>query len=104
MGQLAGLRALLPGQRSGHTIALQEHYTDWLSGRASKFIVRKWDPSKPFCMKIAPFDTHEPLSATPRRGLSECACSSPPSFDEKDVSDKPRWVRNQLPLNAWCEL
>ena len=39
-------------------------------------------------------------SAPPRKGLSECGCSSPPSFDEKDVSEKPRWVRNQLPLSA----
>jgi N-acetylglucosamine-6-sulfatase len=39
-------------------------------------------------------------AATPRKGLSECANPSPPSFDEKDVSDKPRWVRNQLPLRA----
>ena len=86
----------------GHTIALQEHYTDWLSGRASKFIVGRRDPSKPFFMKIAPFDTHEPLSIPPRhaRAYPNARAPHPPSFDEKDVSDKPQWVRNQLPLGA----
>ena len=86
----------------GHTITFQEHYTDWLSGRASKFIVSRRDPSKPFFMKIAPFDTHEPLFVPFRHAwvYPNARAPHPPSFDEKDVSDKPRWVRNQLPLSA----
>jgi N-acetylglucosamine-6-sulfatase len=86
----------------GHTMALQEHYTDWLSGRASKFIVGRQDPSKPFFMKIASFDTHEPLSIPPRHAgaYPNARAPHPPSFDEKDVSDKPQWVRNQPPLSA----
>jgi N-acetylglucosamine-6-sulfatase len=39
-------------------------------------------------------------ATSPRKGLFECTRSSPPSFDEKDVSDKPRWVRTQLPLSS----
>jgi N-acetylglucosamine-6-sulfatase len=53
-------------------------------------------------MKIAPFDTHEPLSIPTRhaRAYPNARAPHPPSFDEKDLSDKPRWVRNQLPLSA----
>src|SRR5215218_1150642 len=53
-------------------------------------------------MEIASFDTHEPLSVPPRhaRAYPNARAPRPPSFDEKDVSDKPRWVRNQLPLSA----
>ena len=86
----------------GHATTFQEHYTDWLSARASRFIGRRQDPSKPFFMEIAPLDTHEPLLAPPRhaRAYSNARAPRPPSFNEEDVSDKPRWVRNQPPLSA----
>jgi arylsulfatase A-like enzyme len=86
----------------GRTITFRRHYTDWLSARASRFIGRGRDTSKPFFMEIAPLDTHEPLFVPPRhaRAYSNAHAPRPPSFDEKDVSDKPRWVRNQPPLSA----
>jgi len=69
----------------GHTITIQEHYTDWLSARASKFIVGRRDPSKPFFMKIAPFDTHEPLSVPPRhaRAYPNADAPHPPPSTRK---------------------
>jgi arylsulfatase A-like enzyme len=86
----------------GRTITFRRHYTDWLSARASRFIGKGRDASKPFFMEIAPLDTHEPLFVPPRhaRAYSNAHAPRPPSFDEKDVSDKPRWVRNQPPLSA----
>jgi N-acetylglucosamine-6-sulfatase len=87
---------------NGHKITFQGHYTDWLSSHASKFILRRRDPPKPFFMQIATFDTHEPLFVPSRhaRAHSNARAPYPPSFDEKDVSDKPRWVRNQVPLSS----
>jgi len=87
---------------NGRTVTFRRQYTDWLSARASRFIGRGRDPSEPFFMEIAPFDTHEPLFVPPRhaRAYPNARAPHPPSFDEKDVSDKPRWVRNQLPLSA----
>jgi len=86
----------------GRTITFQRHYTDWLSARARRFIGRGRDTSKPFFMEIAPFDTHAPLLVPPRhaRAYSKARAPRPPSFEEEDVSDKPRWVRNQPPLSA----
>jgi N-acetylglucosamine-6-sulfatase len=34
------------------------------------------------------------------RAYSKARAPRPPSFEEEDVSDKPRWVRNQPPLSA----
>jgi N-acetylglucosamine-6-sulfatase len=87
---------------NGRTVTFRRQYTDWLSARASRFIGSGWDPSKPFFMEIAPWDTHEPLFVPPRHAgaYPNARAPRPPSFDEKDVSDKPRWVRNQPPLSA----
>jgi N-acetylglucosamine-6-sulfatase len=86
----------------GRTITFRRHYTDWLSARASRFIGRGRDASKPFFMEIAPLDTHEPLLIPTRhaRAYPKARAPRPPSFEEEDVSDKPRWVRNQPPLDA----
>jgi N-acetylglucosamine-6-sulfatase len=87
---------------NGRTIAFRRHYTDWLSARASRFIDGGRDTSKPFFMEIAPFDTHQPLLVPLRhaRAYPNAGAPRPPSFDEKDVSDKPRWVLSQPPLSA----
>jgi arylsulfatase A-like enzyme len=82
--------------------SLLEHYTDWLSERAEKFIEAQQDSSQPFFMHIAPWDTHEPLYIPLRhRGayLGQRA-PRPPSFDEADLSDKPSWMRDEPPVYA----
>jgi N-acetylglucosamine-6-sulfatase len=86
----------------GRKVLFTQHYTDWLSAQATTFIDKQHDPSKPFFMDIAPWDTHEPLYIPPRHkgAYLEQRAPRPPSFDEADVSDKPKWVRNQPPLNA----
>jgi N-acetylglucosamine-6-sulfatase len=79
-----------------------QHYTDWLSARAEKFIDAQQDSSRPFYMHLAPLNTHGPFHIPLRhRGayLGQRA-PRPPSFDEADVSDKPGWVRDEPPVNA----
>ena len=77
------------------------HYTDWLSERAETFIENQRGSSQPFCMHIAPLDTHEPLSIPPHHGAAYPGQQAPrpPTFDEDDLSDKPAWVRGQPPVN-----
>jgi N-acetylglucosamine-6-sulfatase len=86
----------------GRTVPVMQHYTDWLSAQATKFIDNQRDSSKPIFMIIAPLDTHEPLWIPLRHkgAYLEQRAPRPPSFDEADVSDKPKWVRDQQPLNA----
>ena len=84
----------------GRTVPFIQHYTDWLSVQATTFIDNQRDSSKPFFMEIAPWDTHEPLYIPPRHkgAYLEQRTPRPPSFNEADVSDKPRWVRDDPPL------
>jgi N-acetylglucosamine-6-sulfatase len=84
----------------GRTVFFIQHYTDWLSLQATTFVENQRNSSEPFFMEIAPWDTHEPLWIPPRHEdtyLQEQA-PRPPSFDETDVSDKPRWVRDDPPI------
>jgi len=79
-----------------------QHYTDWLSERAQKFIEAQQGSSRPFYMHIAPLDTHEPLYVPLRHKMAYLGqrAPRPPSFDEADVSDKPSWVRDEPPVYA----
>jgi N-acetylglucosamine-6-sulfatase len=78
-----------------------QHYTDWLSERAATFIEDQRGSSQPFFMKIAPYDTHEPLLIPPRHSKAYLGqrAPRPPSFDEADVSDKPTYVRENRPVS-----
>jgi N-acetylglucosamine-6-sulfatase len=84
----------------GRTVPFSQHYTHWLSVQATTFVDKQRNSSKPFFMEIAPWDTHEPLYIPPRhRGAYlEQRTPRPPSFDEADVSDKPRWVQDDPPI------
>ena len=84
------------------SLFLLRHYTDWLSERAEKFIEARQRSSRPFYMHIAPLDTHEPLHIPLRHSWTYLGqrAPRPPSFDEAEVSDKPRWVRDAPPVYA----
>ena len=65
--------------------------TDYLSQRANEFITE----SGPFFLVVATNAPHEPAYVAERyRGEQRSlALPKPPSFDEADVRDKPRYVR-----------
>jgi N-acetylglucosamine-6-sulfatase len=86
----------------GRVVPYQDHYTDWLSRRAAGFIEGHQGSSRPFFMHVSTLDTHEPLIAPPRHAAaySDARAPRPPSFDEEDVSDKPRWVRDEKPITS----
>jgi len=80
--------------RDGTVSDIDGHYTDWLSGEASRFIEGRENSGRPFFMQVSTWDTHLPLRVPERhRGAyADARAPRPPSFDEADVSDKPSWV------------
>jgi N-acetylglucosamine-6-sulfatase len=96
---------------NGHLVSYEpESYydTDVMSDKASDYIARTAgaDPpfftaDRPFLMWIGTKAPHQPASPAPRDENDYPAISlpHPPSFDEKDVSDKPGWVSDNPPLS-----
>ncbi len=81
--------------RNGSVGGIGGHYTDWLSGEASRFIGGRGASAPPFFMQVSTRETHWPFLVPERHRDSypDERAPRPPSFDEADVSDKPPWVR-----------
>ncbi len=84
----------------------QGYVTDVLGKKAVDF-VKSTPASRPLFLYFAPNAPHNPAIPAPRHeeSLAGRAVERDPSFDEVDVSDKPRWARGfgsltaeQLPL------
>jgi arylsulfatase A-like enzyme len=80
----------------------ESYHTDVLSKKATQYIKQMSDGEKPFFMYLAPKAPHMPAEAAPRhRGMFEkVRAPRLPNFNEKDVDDKPRWVRGKDRLNS----
>jgi N-acetylglucosamine-6-sulfatase len=83
------------------------HLDDVLSERAAGYVERTAgaDPpffatDRPFLMWLGTKAPHQPATPAPRHEdtLENVELPRPPSFDEEDVSDKPRWIRDNPPL------
>ncbi len=83
------------------------HLDDVLSGKASGYVERTAGADPPFFVSDRPFfmwigtkAPHQPATSAPRHEdtLKDAELPRPPSFDEEDVSDKPRWIRDNPPL------
>ncbi len=86
----------------------QYHTDDVLSDKASDYIERTAgaDPpffatDRPFLMWLGTKAPHQPATPAPRHEdtLKDVELPRPPSFNEKDVRDKPRWVQDNPPLS-----
>jgi arylsulfatase A-like enzyme len=78
------------------------HDTDYFSRRATDFIrAHEGDPD-PWFMVVAPTAPHSPARFAKRHAgmFQRTEMPKPDSFNEADVSDKPRWVREQPRLGA----
>ena len=78
-----------------------QYSTDVLSDLAVQFINSNSSAdSEPFFLYFVPHNPHEPSLVAPRhQGVyDDIAPFRPPSFNEADISDKPAWVADQLPL------
>ncbi|MQA82866.1 MAG: sulfatase-like hydrolase/transferase [Streptosporangiales bacterium] len=78
-----------------------DYMTDVLSTRGNAFIRDSVDAGDPFLLEIATYAPHGPFTPAPRDAHKFPGLETPrdPSFGEPDVSDKPKWVRNQPRLS-----
>jgi N-acetylglucosamine-6-sulfatase len=96
---------------NGHSISYaadRYHLDDVLSDKASGYAERAARPDPPFFTTDRPFlmwlgtkAPHQPATPAPRdeNALPDVSLPHPPSFDERDVSDKPGWVSDNPPLS-----
>ncbi|HEU5219856.1 MAG TPA: sulfatase-like hydrolase/transferase [Gemmatimonadales bacterium] len=78
------------------------YLTDVLSRRAVEFINAQATATQPFFLWVSPLAPHGPATPADRHlnAFSTIALPQPPNFNEADVSDKPRWVRNNPLINS----
>jgi len=71
--------------------------TDWFADEASGFIKRMKGEREPFFMHLSTKTPHKPAIPAPRHenAFPGIRAPRPPSFNEKDVSDKPEWIRER---------
>jgi N-acetylglucosamine-6-sulfatase len=79
----------------------QIHDTD-LHARTAENFIRNTAGNRPFFMYLAPNGPHDPAYFAPRHAnmFSNTPLPRPSSFNEADVSDKPRWVQNKPLLSS----
>ncbi len=73
----------------------EDYLTDVETQKAKNFVRQSAGDSRPLFMYLAPSAPHTPYVAAPRHEsmFEDVRAPRPPSFDEKDVSDKSPWVR-----------
>jgi arylsulfatase A-like enzyme len=72
------------------------HLDDVLAEKAAGSVRRSGEDGAPFFVWVGTQAPHAPADPAPRHedAFPEARLPRPPSFDEGDVSDKPRWVRD----------
>jgi N-acetylglucosamine-6-sulfatase len=83
------------GKVEHHGHEPDDYLTDLIGVRAKRFIAEAAAAKQPFLLYVAPFSPHSPSTAPPRYESSfpdELSAPRPPSFDEADVGDKPKWL------------
>lgn len=82
-----------------------DYQVDVLTAKARRFIQTSVAAGRPFLLVFTPTATHGPYVAGPgERGMfARATVPALPGFNEDDVSDKPRYVRN-LPLVSPAEM
>jgi arylsulfatase A-like enzyme len=78
--------------------APSDYSTDVLARKAVSFVAHA---RRPFFLEFTPFAPHEPATPPPRHknAFQQFSWKKPPSFDERDLSDKPAYIRKLAPLN-----
>lgn len=71
-----------------------DYSTDVLRRLAARYI-RNTPSDEPFFLYLAPYAPHSPATAAPRHQEIRAPVGpfDPPSLNEKDLSDKPPWIR-----------
>ena len=81
--------------------APQDYLNDVIARKGVDFINRSAQAGRPFMLQLSTFTPHPPFVPAPRHAQTFAGLRAPrgPSFDEQDVSDKPRWLRRVPPLS-----
>jgi N-acetylglucosamine-6-sulfatase len=103
MGSYKGTHAYYDIDDNGHRLFYKRslrHDTDAYAKIAERFI-RETAGGAPFFMYLSPNAPHSPAYAAPRHKstFSEERLPKPPSFNEAEVSDKPKWVQDKPRLS-----
>lgn len=71
--------------------------TDVLAGKAIDSIKRAEEDPSPLFLYLALNAPHQPATPAPRHDgkFAKAGLPQTPSFNERDVSDKPKWIRDQ---------
>jgi N-acetylglucosamine-6-sulfatase len=85
--------------RFGH--APQDYATDVLGTQAARFVLDA-PAGRPFFLEFTPSAPHRPWIPAPRDATADRSMPMPhpAAVGERDVADKPRWVRALPPLSA----
>ena len=78
----------------------RHHLDDVLAQKAVGYVRDTSVDEQPFFMWLGTKAPHAPATPAPRHKNTflDARLPRPPSFNEQDVSDKPEWVRDNLPL------
>jgi N-acetylglucosamine-6-sulfatase len=89
------------GEKVSYGSEPEDFFTDVLSGKATDFVRRAAPEDQPFFAYMAPTAPHEPATPAERHkgAFAGEEAPRPPSFNEEDVSDKPRRIGNSDPLS-----
>ena len=81
---------------NGKVRRVRGHDTDLFADESASFIRRASSRRAPFFLSVWTRGPHQPANPAPRyaNSFNNTALPRPPSFDEADVSDKPRFIRN----------
>jgi N-acetylglucosamine-6-sulfatase len=81
---------------NGRVREVRGHDTDLFANESVDFIKQASDNPEPFFLSVWTRAPHQPVIPAPRyaKRFRHTALPRPPSFDEANVSDKPRFVRN----------
>src|SRR5215210_3960003 len=79
-----------------------DYITDVLSRKTNSFIGNSASQGVPFFAYVAPIAPHAPATPAPRDAQTYDGVNGPrlPSLNERDVSDKPAWIRKLPRITA----
>lgn len=79
----------------------EDYQTDVLADLAADFVRRTAPRPHPFFLLLAPTAPHLPAVPAPRHlgTFANLQAPRPPSFNEGDLQDKPRWLRDLPPFS-----
>jgi arylsulfatase A-like enzyme len=83
------------GQIVPYGSAPEDYLTDVLATKANDFVVQAAAADVPFFLYLAPRAPHGPSTPAPRHAGTLPGVLAPrsPSFNERNIGDKPQWVR-----------